>query len=163
MEQIWAPWRMEYIEKDKQAEGCIFCALPQAGEDAKNFILYRGPLCFILMNIYPYNTGHLMVSPYRHVACLSQLRDDELDEMSRLTRKIVAIFREVKNPDGFNIGLNSGKAAGAGYDEHIHNHIVPRWQGDTNFMPVLGAIKIHPELLGATYEKLLPHFQAITL
>ncbi|NIQ03535.1 MAG: HIT domain-containing protein [Nitrospinaceae bacterium] len=158
--QIWAPWRMEYIKLDKSGE-CIFCTLPPARKDEKNFILYKGPECFVIMNIYPYNTGHVMVSPYRHVDCLTKLHENELLEVNHLTRTCVAILREVINPDGFNIGLNLGKAAGAGYDEHLHVHIVPRWTGDTNFMPVLADIKVHPEHLRSTYEKIRPAFQKI--
>jgi len=158
MEQIWAPWRMEYIEQEKSGD-CIFCTLPKAGEDSKNFILHKGPLCFVIMNIFPYNTGHLMISPYRHLSCITKLSDEEYLELNRLTQKCVEILRGVKSPEGFNVGFNMGKAGGAGFEEHIHVHIVPRWIGDTNYMPVLADIKVHPEHLRTTYEKLLPHFQ----
>ncbi len=161
MEQIWAPWRMEYINSEKSGE-CIFCTLPSAGDDPKNFILHRGPLCFVIMNIFPYNTGHLMVSPYRHLDCITKLDDAETGELNRLTKTCVEILRADKNPEGFNIGINVGKAGGAGFDEHLHMHIVPRWIGDTNYMPVLADTKVHPEHLRATYEKLKPLFQKIT-
>ena len=162
MKQIWAPWRMEYINKDKSGE-CIFCSLPKAGDDKKNFILFKGSYCFIIMNIYPYNTGHLMVVPCRHCACITDLDTDESMELNELTKRSIQILRDVNTPDGFNVGFNLGKSAGAGYDEHIHNHIVPRWTGDTNFMPVLADIKIHPESLQQSYGKLVPHFKKILL
>ena len=162
MKQIWAPWRMEYINKDKSGE-CIFCSLPKAGNDKKSFILFKGSYCFIIMNIYPYNTGHLMVVPFRHCACITDLDTDESMELNELTKRSIQILRKVNTPDGFNVGFNLGKSAGAGYDEHIHNHIVPRWTGDTNFMPVLADIKIHPENLQQSYQKLVPHFKKILL
>ena len=158
MKQLWAPWRMEYIKSEKSGE-CIFCSLPREDDDAKNYILHRGQSAFIIMNIFPYNCAHLMVSPFRHVGCLTEQDTSETTESNLLTRKCIEILRAVINPDGFNIGYNIGKAAGAGYDEHVHCHIVPRWTGDTNFMPVLGETKVHPEHLNATYNKLLPHFK----
>ena len=161
MKQVWAPWRMEYIKQDKSGE-CIFCVLPKADKDKKNFILHKGDTCFVIMNVYPYNTGHLMVSPYRHLSCITKMDEKENTELNRLTQKCVEILRTVKSPEGFNIGVNLGKAGGAGFDEHIHMHIVPRWIGDTNYMPVLADTKIHPEHLQATYDSLLPHFQTLS-
>jgi ATP adenylyltransferase len=111
------------------------------------------------MNIFPYNSAHLMISPFRHIRCLTEQDANESTELNQLTHKCIEILRAVINPDGFNIGYNIGKAAGAGYDEHVHCHIVPRWTGDTNFMPVLGETKVHPEHLKTTYKKLLPHFE----
>ncbi|QPJ65484.1 MAG: HIT domain-containing protein [Candidatus Nitrohelix vancouverensis] len=160
MKQLWAPWRMEYIA-DNQTKGCIFCELPQSGEDEKNFILYRGDACFVIMNIFPYNSGHLMVSPYAHKNCVTLLTPAEKREIDYLVDKCVEISREINAPDGFNIGMNLGKAGGAGFEEHIHTHIVPRWIGDTNFMPVLSETKVHPEHLKATYAKLVPHFKKV--
>lgn len=149
---------MEYIKGEKSGE-CIFCTLPKENEDDKNCILYQGQSAFIIMNIFPYNSAHVMVSPFRHLNCLTKLNDNESAEVNQLTHKCIEILRTVINPDGFNIGYNIGKAAGAGFDEHIHCHIVPRWAGDTNFMPVLGETKVHPEHLKTTYNKLLPHFK----
>jgi len=149
---------MEYIKSDK-SDACIFCTLPRENEDEKNYILYRGKAAFIIMNIFPYNSAHLMVSPFRHIGCLTEQNSDETSELNRLTNTCIEILRKVINPEGFNVGYNIGKAAGAGYDEHIHCHIVPRWIGDTNFMPVLGETKVHPEHLKSTYSKLLPHFK----
>ena len=160
MKQLWAPWRMEYVKSEKSDE-CIFCSLPKANDDTKNYILHRGQSAFIIMNIFPYNSAHIMVSPFRHIGCLTAQNAEEIKEMSNLTRKSIEIFRTVINPEGFNVGYNIGKAAGAGYDEHIHCHIVPRWTGDTNFMPVLGETKVHPEHLKTTYKKLLPHFKIL--
>ena len=160
MKQLWAPWRMEYVKSEKSDE-CIFCSLPKANEDTKNYILHRGQSAFIIMNIFPYNSAHIMVSPFRHIGCLTAQNAEEIKEMNDLTRRSIEIFRAVINPEGFNVGYNIGKAAGAGYDEHIHCHIVPRWTGDTNFMPVLGETKVHSEHLKTTYKKLLPHFKIL--
>ena len=158
MKQLWAPWRMEYINSEKSDE-CIFCSLSKENNDAKNYILYRGQSVFIIMNIFPYNSAHLMVSPFQHIGCLTKLNAAENKEINQLTHRCIEILRAAINPEGFNIGYNIGKAGGAGYDEHIHCHIVPRWIGDTNFMPVLAETKVHPEHLKATYNKLLPYFE----
>jgi len=153
---------MEYIGGPK-SDDCIFCTLPRENEDLKNKILFRGPTCFVILNIYPYSNGHLMVAPYRHLPCLTRLSAEELQESHRLTQLCVEILREEYNPDGLNLGYNIGKAAGAGFDEHLHAHIVPRWMGDTNFMPVLSEVKVHPEHLLATFERLRPRFENRTL
>ena len=160
MKQLWAPWRMEYVKSEKSNE-CIFCSLPKENNDTQNYILHRGQSAFIIMNIFPYNSAHVMVSPFRHIGCLTEQDGDESKEMNHLTHRSIEIMRAVINPEGFNVGYNIGKAAGAGYDEHIHCHIVPRWTGDTNFMPVLGETKVHPEHLNTTYKKLLPHFKIL--
>ena len=162
MKQLWAPWRMEYIKSEKSDE-CIFCVLPSSQDDEKNFILLRGKHSFVIMNIFPYNCSHLMVSPYRHIGCITEQNDSERFEVNQLTEECIKILKTVSEPDGFNIGYNIGKAAGAGYDEHIHCHIVPRWSGDTNFMPVIGDVKVHPEHLVSTYEKLQPYFKKLNL
>ena len=162
MKQLWAPWRMEYI-KSKKSDECIFCALPSSQDDEKNHILFRGKHSFVIMNIFPYNCAHLMVSPYRHIRCVTEQNHSERFEVNQLTQECIKILKTVSEPDGFNIGYNIGKAAGAGYDEHIHCHIVPRWSGDTNFMPVLGEVKVHPENLRSTYERLQPHFKNLSL
>ena len=162
MKQLWAPWRMEYIKSEKSDE-CIFCVLPSSQDDGKNRILFRGKYSFVIMNIFPYNCSHLMVSPYRHIGCVTEQNDSERFEVNQLTEECIKILKTVSEPDGFNIGYNIGKAAGAGYDEHIHCHIVPRWLGDTNFMPVIGDVKVHPEHLVSTYEKLQPYFKKLNL
>ncbi|MBN1863031.1 MAG: HIT domain-containing protein [Dehalococcoidales bacterium] len=157
MEHIWAPWRIEYIEMEKPA-GCILCDKPGESRDAENYILYRGSENFVILNSYPYNPGHLLVAPYRHVASLDALTDSELSEHSVIVRRSVGLLREVFSPQGFNVGLNLGKAAGAGIDEHLHTHIVPRWQGDTNFMTVVSGVRVVPQALAETYRKLAGRF-----
>ena len=153
MEQLWAPWRIEYIEKAKES-GCILCQKPRENNDGANFILYRGQHNFVILNAFPYNPGHLMVAPYRHIGNLPDLTDEEVKEHFDLIKKGLALLKEVMEPTGFNIGLNLGKVAGAGIADHLHTHIVPRWQGDTNFMPVLSNTRVMPEALTATYRKL---------
>ncbi len=157
MEQIWAPWRIEYIEMEKP-KGCILCDKPKENNGAQNYILYRGDKNFIMMNLYPYNTGHLMIAPYRHIANLEELNNEELREYWQIVTRSLKVLRKVFNPGGFNIGINMGKAAGAGIEEHVHTHIVPRWHGDTNFMPVIGDVKIISQALAETYQKLKEQF-----
>jgi len=153
MKHIWAPWRMEYIQMEKP-EGCILCEKPKQNDDAVNYILYRGDRNFVIMNSYPYNPGHLMVAPYHHTAKLEELTDEEISEHFLIVSLSIKLLRQVFNPVGFNLGMNLGKVAGAGIDEHIHTHIVPRWQGDTNFMPVLSNTRVVPEALAETYNRL---------
>ncbi len=153
MEQIWAPWRMEYIRMEKP-EGCILCQKPKETDDALNYILYRGEKNFVIMNSYPYNPGHLMIAPYRHIANLEELTDAERNEHFEIVSRSIKILKQVFSPGGLNIGINVGKVAGAGIDGHVHTHIVPRWQGDTNFMPVISNIRVIPEALAETYKML---------
>ena len=157
MEQIWAPWRIEYIQIEKP-EGCILCDKAGQNNDALSYILYRGDKNFVIMNSYPYNPGHLMIAPYRHIASLEGMTDEELQEHFQIVSRSTDILRRVFNPGGFNIGMNIGKVAGAGIDGHIHTHIVPRWQGDTNFMPVITDTRVIPQALAETYEKLKGKF-----
>ena len=157
MKWIWAPWRIEYVRMEKP-EGCILCEKPGQGDDVQNYILYRGSQNFVIMNCYPYNPGHLMVAPYRHVAGLDELSLAELHEHFEIVSRSTKLLREVFNPGGFNIGINLGRVAGAGIDKHVHTHIVPRWQGDTNFMPVLSSTRVIPEALAETCEKLKGKF-----
>ena len=152
MKTLWAPWRIEYITGGKK-EGCIFCDKPKEGNDKKNLILYKGATSFIIMNRYPYSNGHLMAVPYRHINNMSELDHKERLELMNLTTKCIEILK-VMNPDGFNIGMNLGTAGGAGIDDHLHFHIVPRWNGDTNFMPLIADVKVMPEYLEDTYETL---------
>ena len=153
MERIWAPWRIQYIQMEKP-EGCILCQKPKENKDVPNYILYRGDKNFVILNSYPYNPGHLMIAPYRHVASLEELTDEERQEHFEIVSRSVKVLRQVFNPGGFNIGINLGKAAGAGIEDHFHTHVVPRWQGDTNFMPVLADVRVLPEALADTYQKL---------
>ncbi len=157
MKMIWAPWRIEYVRSPKQ-EGCVLCAKPRETNDTANYILFRGQKNFVILNSYPYNPGHLMVAPYRHVATLEDLTAEELHEHSEIVSRGVKVLREAFKPAGFNVGMNIGKVAGAGIDGHIHTHIVPRWQGDTNFMPVIGDVRVIPEALAETYEQLKGKF-----
>ena len=153
MKQIWAPWRIKYIQMGK-VEGCFLCEKPRQDSDAQNYILHRGEKNFIILNNYPYNPGHLMIAPYRHVATMEGLTKEELHEHFEIVSRSLKVLRQVFNPGGFNIGINMGKVAGAGLEEHVHTHIVPRWQGDTNFMPVVSDVRVVPEALAETYKKL---------
>ena len=157
MEPIWAPWRIEYIRMEKP-KGCILCDKPKENNDGPNYILYRGEKNFVMMNNYPYNPGHLMVAPYRHVAVLDELSSEELYEHFDIVRRSLKVLRRVFNPGGFNLGINMGNVAGAGIEDHVHTHIVPRWQGDTNFMPVISATRVIPEALAEIYEQLKGEF-----
>jgi ATP adenylyltransferase len=153
-ERLWAPWRIRYIEQGAPGEGCIFVELPKQHDDRKNLILYRGRHAFVMLNAFPYTNGHLMIAPYRHTADLCDLNDDELLEINQLLAKATRWIREAYSPEGFNIGVNLGSAAGAGIPDHIHWHIVPRWVGDTNFMPVVGEVRVLPQSLEDSYDRL---------
>ncbi|MDA8169474.1 MAG: HIT domain-containing protein [Nitrospiraceae bacterium] len=157
MKQLWAPWRIEYI-LSKKTDECIFCEYPLKDEDRQSLILYRGRLCYVIMNKYPYNNGHLMAVPYRHVSSITGLDDETLSELMNIARLAVSCLAKAMRPEGFNTGINIGKAAGAGIDEHLHMHIVPRWTGDSSFMAVLDEVRVIPEHLLATYDKLHPLF-----
>lgn len=155
MEHLWAPWRMTYITpQTPKSNECIFCTQPAAQRDDEYHILYRGDLCYIMLNLYPYNNGHLMVAPYQHVASISQLNATALAELMAQVQLAHKAVRLVMNPDGFNMGINEGKVAGAGFAEHLHFHMVPRWMGDTNFMPVISDVKVMPEHLDVVYRQL---------
>jgi len=142
----------------EKPEGCILCDKPKQKDDVANYILYRGDKNFVIMNSYPYNPGHLMIAPYRHVANLEELTDEERHEHFDIVSRSVRLLKEIFNPTGFNIGMNIGRVAGAGIDDHVHTHIVPRWQGDTNFMPVIADVRVMPEALAETYDKLKEKF-----
>ena len=160
MDYLWAPWRMEYILSPKP-DGCIFCDKPKQNADRENLILHRGDHCFVIMNYYPYNNGHLMIVPYRHIADLEDLTEKERREMMALLAGSAKIIKKAMNPDGLNIGMNLGRTAGAGIDEHLHFHIVPRWNGDTNFMPIFGHTKVLPQGLYESWNELKPRFDAL--
>jgi len=157
MKTLWTPWRRGYILGEKPS-GCPLCIKKQepVEKDRENYILYRGDTCFIMLNLFPYTNGHLMIAPYRHEASIERLDDRSLYEMIALTRASVAALTRDLSPAGFNIGMNLGKVAGAGIADHLHMHVVPRWQGDTNFMSVLAETRLIPEDLDATYDRLLP-------
>ena len=157
MKMLWAPWRMEYIRL-KKPEECILCGEPRETNDTANYLLYRGEKNFVMMNSYPYNPGHLMITPYRHVASLEEFSGEELHEHITIVSRGIKVLREEFNPSGFNVGMNIGKIAGAGIEGHAHTHIVPRWQGDTNFMPVIGEMRVVSEALAETYQQLKGKF-----
>lgn len=140
--------------------GCVFCVKAAESDDEKNLILVRGETCFALMNLYPYNSGHLMIAPYAHVPSIQQMSVKSLTEMMTLSQRLLGALQEALGPHGFNLGINQGAVAGAGIADHAHLHIVPRWGGDTNFMPVLADVKVMPEFLESTYQKILAHLQA---
>jgi ATP adenylyltransferase len=154
MERLWAPWRGAYIERGAP-DGCIFCDKPRAGDDRANHILSRSEACFSMLNRYPYNGGHLMVAPFRHVAGLDGLSPAELQGIMLLVRDSVELLRRVLSPAGFNVGINLGGEAGAGVAGHLHVHVVPRWKGDTNFMAVTGGTKVISQALDEIYARLL--------
>lgn len=157
MRQLWAPWRMEYIEAHKGGE-CIFCELAKADRDEEHFILLRGKLSFVVLNRYPYTNGHLLIAPLRHIGELNLLTELEVAELFHNLQRSVAVLKARLNADGFNIGLNLGRVAGAGVEDHLHIHLVPRWSGDTNFMPVLAGTRVISEYLKETFKRLLPGF-----
>lgn len=159
MKNLWAPWRMAYILSDQTDEACIFCPGGEREQDEERLILYVGPLSMVIMNRYPYNNGHLLVAPVRHVPGLDDLSDEETLDLLHRVRRSTDILRTIMNPEGFNVGLNLGRVAGAGIEAHLHFHIVPRWNGDTNYMTILGDVRVIPEHIKETYKKLLPHFQ----
>ncbi len=158
MKQLWAPWRLAFVEKASQRSGCIFCEKPALKQDGKSFILWRGRHAYVIMNIYPYNNGHLLIAPYRHIAAIENLPEPVLFDMMRLVQQSLRAIRKAYAPEGFNLGVNQGKVAGAGIEHHIHLHIVPRWGADTNFMPLLGETRVLPQHLKASYQRLKAAF-----
>ena len=157
MKHIWAPWRIQYILGEKP-EGCILCDKPAEKKDVENYILYRGTTNFIMLNSYPYNPGHLLIAPYSHVPNPQELTKEERNEHFELISRSLEVLKQVFEPGGFNIGANIGKVAGAGIEDHFHSHIVPRWQGDTNYIPVLADLRVIPQALSDTYKMLQGKF-----
>ncbi len=158
MKYLWSPWRMKYIQSSK-IEGCIFCMAQDAEDGAENLIAYRGEHAYVILNRYPYTSGHLMVVPYHHQATLEALDPETRGEMMELSTHCMTLLRSIYNPPAFNMGANIGEAAGAGVKSHVHIHIVPRWAGDTNFMSTVGDVRVLPELLEDTYHKIRKAFQ----
>ena len=159
-ERIWAPWRLPYVKdasKDS-AEECIFCTKPAEGDDEANLIVHRGERCFVILNLFPYTNGHLMVAPFDHIATLPELDAGTVAEMMALSQRAMGILEEAYGPHGYNVGFNQGRVAGAGVEHHIHMHVVPRWGGDTNFMPVLADVRVMAQTLQDTYETLAGRF-----
>lgn len=155
METMFAPWRMEYLVCEKQ-EGCVFCKCSTRCDD---YIVFEGKTCFVMLNRYPYVNGHLMIIPERHLDDISELTMEERSEIFALLDTSVKVLRDAMKPNGFNVGMNLGKAAGAGIAEHVHVHVIPRWEGDTNFMSAVGHVRVVPEDLATTAEKLAPLFR----
>ncbi len=162
MKRLWAPWRLEYVLSPKEDE-CIFCLKPKEDkdDDRKNLILYRGEHNFIMLNLYPYNNGHLMIVPYKHTNVLTTLTPEEMGEMGILTQKSIAVMEKLFKPQGFNVGINIGTAAGAGIKEHVHMHVVPRWEGDTNFMAAVGDTRVMVQHINETYDSLIKEFKKL--
>jgi ATP adenylyltransferase len=154
--RIWAPWRLPYVKdasKDSEA-GCIFCTKPAEDDDEKNLIVHRGERCFVILNLFPYTNGHLMIAPYAHLATLPELDSDTIAELMALAQRAMVVLDEKYDPHGYNAGVNQGRVAGAGFDAHIHLHVVPRWAGDTNYMPVLADTRVMPQSLEESYRAL---------
>lgn len=162
MENLWSPWRMAYIRAEPatadDGQDCVFCRISGDDDDAANYVLYRGTHSYIVLNAFPYNPGHLMVTPYRHTGDLEALAPAEAAELMSLATDAMRALRQTAAPHGFNLGMNLGNVAGAGIAAHVHLHVVPRWGGDTNFLPIIGQTKVLPELLAETYERLRLQF-----
>jgi len=160
VERLWSPWRLAYVTGGGDRKGCVFCDAQEAGDQAR-LLLWQGDACFVILNLYPYNNGHLMVVPNRHVATLANLEPAELEELMRLTRLSEMVLTEAYQPQGINVGMNLGRAAGAGVVDHLHIHLVPRWVGDTNFMSVVGNVRVLPEELEVTAARLREIFDRL--
>jgi len=160
VERLWSPWRLAYVTGTSDAQGCVFCEA-LASESAAPLVLFRGDTCYVILNLYPYNNGHLMVVPNRHVASLAECSVAELGEMMELTRRAEIALAEAYRPQGLNVGINLGRSAGAGVVDHVHIHAVPRWTGDTNFMSVIGQVRVLPEELDETARRLRPIFERL--
>jgi len=161
MKRIFAPWRYKYI-KNPDSEGCIFCRAVSSNDDRKSGVLFRGEFSFVIMNKYPYNNGHIMVAPYKHTGNFGEMNEDEMLELSVIIRKWQKVIKKAMKPDGFNIGMNIGRIAGAGFENHLHYHLVPRWSGDTNFMPIIGETKVVPISIDEAYDILLESYKEIS-
>lgn len=169
MDRLWSPWRLEYVGRTEPETGCIFCLPPAAPglsssepeSSPRSLVVFEGTACYVILNLYPYNNGHLMIVPYRHVANFGALSPDELSEIGLLIQRAEAVLTEAYQPHGFNVGVNLGKSAGAGVLDHLHVHIVPRWNGDTNFMSVVGSMRVLPEDLGSSARRLRPIFSRL--
>jgi ATP adenylyltransferase len=160
LDRLYTPWRLAYVTGAARSDECVFCTAHTTGE-ADPLIVFRGATCFVILNLFPYNNGHLMVVPNRHIASLVDATPDELCELMELTRRTEIVLREAFSPQGMNMGLNLGKAAGAGILEHLHLHVVPRWNGDTNFMTVVGQTRVLPQELPVTADRLRPIFDRL--
>ena len=163
MKRLWAPWRMVYIDQDAKGDGCIFCAKNLQKDPREALLLTQTKHSLVMLNKYPYNNGHLLLAPKRHESQIDDLPQDEHADLHDMLRRSVAIVRTVLNPGGINLGMNIGKCAGAGVEDHLHWHLVPRWEGDTNFMPVVGETRVMPQHLLDSYDRLKPHFESLAV
>jgi len=161
MDRLWTPWRFDYISKVDQVDSCVFCGMLGESRDDENFILHRDKNTFIVMNLFPYTSGHLLIVANRHISTLNEASEKELFEFISLGRHCENALRQEYHPNGFNLGFNVGRAAGAGIEQHLHMHMLPRWVGDSNFVSVIGETRILPEELSTTYKRLLPYFEAL--
>ncbi len=159
MDRLWSPWRYRYVSTADEPGVCLFCEKAAEGRDRENFVVYRGRRNYLLLNLFPYTTGHVMIAPYEHVAIIEEASPDTLGEMMELVRRSERALRVLYRPRGFNIGMNIGECAGAGVAGHIHMHVLPRWPADANFMTTIGETRVLPEALETTYEKLLAEFR----
>jgi ATP adenylyltransferase len=153
-QRIWAPWRLRYVKDANKSEDCVFCAKPELGDDREALIVHRGDRCFVILNLYPYTSGHLMVMPFEHIGRLQDVEPAVTAEMMGLAQQAMRRMEAVYSPEGFNVGLNQGRVAGAGVDGHIHLHVVPRWAGDNNYMPILADTRVMPQSLEESYDAL---------
>ena len=158
MDHLWSPWRYQYVQKEKAGDGCVFCNAARPGRDEENFVVHRARKNFVILNLYPYCTGHLMIVPYEHVDTLQEASHETLEEMMLLVQQSQRHLQEIYRPPGFNLGMNLGESAGAGIAEHIHMHVLPRWPGDTNFMTTVAETRVLPEDLSSTWRKLRDAF-----
>ena len=160
MEHLWSPWRLAYVSGGAKSDRCVFCDA-QTADEATPLVVFRGSTCFVILNLFPYNNGHLLIVPYRHIASLATATEAELCEMMQLTQRSELALTEVYGPHGLNVGINLGKPAGAGILDHVHVHVVPRWNGDTNFMTIVGQTRVLPEELAQTADRLRPIFERL--
>ena len=161
MNHLWSPWRMAYLDGSNKVDGCVFCVAPSMQDSAENLIAHRGKRAYVILNLYPYTSGHLLIVPFEHKSNLEDLDPETRAEMMELASQSMTVLRSLYQPQGFNMGANLGAAAGAGVPEHVHLHIVPRWLGDTNFISTLGQTRVLPEALADTYERIKNGFQKI--
>jgi ATP adenylyltransferase len=156
--RIWAPWRLSYVKEARDSDECIFCTKPAQGDDRAALIIHRGSRCYVILNLFPYTNGHLMVAPYEHVGRVQEIEPEVMAEMIGLAQQAMTVLERVYEPEGFNVGINQGRVAGAGVEGHIHLHVVPRWAGDNNYMPVVADTRVMPQSLEESYDALLGGF-----
>ena len=156
--RIWAPWRLKYLKQASNSDECIFCTKPEAGDDREALIVHRGDRCYVILNLFPYTNGHLMVAPFEHIGRFQEIPAETTAEMNALAQRSMEILEGVYGPEGFNLGINQGRIAGAGVEGHIHLHVVPRWAGDNNYMPVIADTKVMPQSLEESYDAIADGF-----